>query len=88
MKVRIKYLMTFSQMAGKRNEEVEVPEGSTLKDLVSLLKKDKGRDFGRYLDESLKNNTVAFLVNKSAVGDDVKLKSGDEVIVSHIVGGG
>ena len=88
MKVRIKYLMTFSQLAGKRNEEVEVPEGTALKNLVSVMKKDKGKEFGRYLDESLKNNTLAFLVNKSAAGEDVKLKSGDEVIVSHIVGGG
>lgn len=88
MKVKVKYLMTFSQLAGKRHEELEVPDGTVLKDFIKLLKRHKGREFRKYLDDSIKNNTIAFLVNKSSAEDDDELNAGDEVIISHVVGGG
>ncbi len=88
MRIKIRYLMTFSQLSGKRREEIDVPEGTTLKDLAAHVKRGKSREFRRYLEDSMENNTVAFLVNKSTVDDDKKLKIGDEVIISHIVGGG
>ncbi len=88
MKVRIKYFMTFSQLAGKRSDELEVGEGIVLSDLIDIIKKKNGREFGKYLGESIKNNTVAFLVNKSNAGENEALNDGDEVIISHIVGGG
>jgi molybdopterin converting factor small subunit len=88
MKVKVKYLMTFSQLAGKRHEEFEVSNGTALKDLINILKKSKGKEFRKYLDDSIKNNTIAFLVNKSSAEDDDKLYTGDEVIISHVVGGG
>jgi len=88
MKVKVKYFMTFSQYAGKRSEEFDVPEGTVLRELITVLKKRKGKEFRNYLDESIKNNTIAFLVNKSTVDEDVKLNTGDEIIISHVVGGG
>jgi MoaD family protein len=88
MKIKVKYFMTFSQLAGKRSEELEAEDGIALGDLVDLLKKKNGKEFGKYLEDSIKNNTVAFLVNKSNAEDDEALNDGDEVIISHIVGGG
>ncbi len=89
MKIKVRYFMTFSQVSGKRQEELEVPDGSTLKQLVELMKKGKSREFVKYLEDSLLNGTVAFLLNKSIADDDnIELKPDDEVIVSHVVGGG
>lgn len=88
MKIKIRYLMTFSQLSGIRHEELDVPDSATLRYLIILVKKSKSKEFRRYLEDSLKNNTVAFLVNKSVAEEDVKLKPGDEVIISHVVGGG
>jgi molybdopterin synthase sulfur carrier subunit len=88
MKIKVKYFMTFSQLAGKRSDEYEVKDGIVLRDLIDLLKKKNGREFRKYLGESIKNNTVAFLVNKSNAEENEALNDGDEVIISHIVGGG
>lgn len=88
MKIKIRYLMTFSQLSGIRHEELDVPDGATLEDFITIVKKSKRREFIRYLEDSLRNNTVAFLVNKSVAEEDVNLKPGDEVIISHVVGGG
>jgi MoaD family protein len=88
MRIKVKYFMTFSQLAGKRSEELEVDDNIALGGLIDLLKKKNGKEFGKYLEDSIKNNTVAFLVNKSNVEEDEALNDGDEVIISHIVGGG
>lgn len=88
MKVKVKYFMTFSQYAGKRSEEFNVPEGTVLRELITLLRNKKSKEFRKYLDESINNNTIAFLVNKSTVEEDVELNTGDEIIISHVVGGG
>jgi MoaD family protein len=88
MKIKVKYFMTFSQLAGKRSEELEVDKDIILGDLMDFLKKKNGKEFSKYLEDSIKNNTIGFMVNKSVVEEDEKLNEGDEVIISHVVGGG
>jgi molybdopterin converting factor small subunit len=81
--------MSFSQASGKRGEEIDLPDGSTLGEMIALVKEKNGGDFSKLLEDSMENGTLAFLVNKSVVEDDqTNLKEGDEVIISHIVGGG
>ena len=88
MKIKVRYLMTFSQLAGKRAEELDIAEGSTIGKLVERLCRIHGKNFGKYLRDSLKNNTAAFLRNGEVASMEDALVRGDEVTVSHIVGGG
>jgi MoaD family protein len=86
--VTVRYLAGFSAAAGKTMESLRLPEGATVGRLIESLKKRHGREFSALLarDESYRN--VLFLRRGAAIGPNVQLEHGDEIIVSLPVGGG
>lgn len=45
MKVKVKYFAIFRELTNKREEELEVKEGSTVKDLLEVLAEKYGKKF-------------------------------------------
>lgn len=86
--VTVRYLAGFSAAAGKTKESVRLPEGATVSSLIENLKKRYSREFRTLLarDEAYRN--VLFLQCGAAIGPDVQLEHGDEIIISLPVGGG
>lgn len=65
----------------KRYEEIELPDNSTVSDLVEIIS-EKIKD----PIEIIKSAT--FLVNKIKADKDTVLKDGDEVMILRVLGGG
>ena len=86
--VTVKYLMVFSQITQKRKEEIPINEGMTLKDLINLLYIKYGRRFKKAFGEDLGHRNALITINSEVNETSYILKSGDEVLISHIVGGG
>ena len=86
--VTVKYLMVFSQITQKRKEEIPINEGMTLKDLIELLYAKYGRRFKKTLGEDLGHRSALITINSEVKEKSYVLKSGDEILISHIVGGG
>ncbi|UCH88786.1 MAG: MoaD/ThiS family protein [Thermoplasmata archaeon] len=88
MQIKVKYLMTFSQLTGRKSEEVELPEGSTVNDLVEQLIIKYGRKFKKALEKDIEHRSVLFMVNDSNGELSTVLHDNDEVLISYPVGGG
>jgi MoaD family protein len=87
-KITVKYLMAFSQVTGKQSERLIVDEGSTVKDLLSMLYIRYGRKFRKLVEQDLENRSVLFVVNGVSSTESTSLFEGDEVLISFPVGGG
>jgi MoaD family protein len=88
MKIIVKYLMTFSQLAGCKSEELDMPDDSTLSQLLDKLVFKHGRKFKKALEKDIDHRSVIFMVN-GAIGElTTKLSDNDEVLISYPVGGG
>ncbi|MEM1537467.1 MAG: MoaD family protein [Candidatus Nezhaarchaeales archaeon] len=79
--VTVKYFTAFSTITCKKSEKLLLKE-DCLNDLLSYLAKKYGTAF----EEHLKRAVI--LVNGRQMDASVKLKHGDEVVISHPVGGG
>lgn len=88
MKITVKYLMTFSQLTGKKSEQVELPEGSTVGNLVEQLINKYGRKFKKALERDIENRSVLFMVNNATGELGTVLNENDLVVISYPVGGG
>ena len=86
--VTVKYLMVFSQITQKRKEEIPITEGMTLQDLINLLYTRYGRRFKKTLGKDLGHRSALITINSEVKESSYILKPGDEVLISHIVGGG
>jgi len=86
--VTVKYLMVFSQITQKRKEEIPITEGMTLKDLINLLYTKYGRKFKKALGKDLGYRSALITISSEVKESSYILKPGDEVLISHIVGGG
>ena len=94
MRVQIRYYAMARDAAGKRDEDVTLPEGSTVLDLVNVLMELYGPTFkglvyddgGRLLDY------LMFSVNDVDImgleGFETTLRDGDTVRVMPPIGGG
>lgn len=94
MRVQVRYYAMARNAAGKRYEDVTLPEGSTILDLVNVLMELYGPAFkglvyddgGRLLDY------LMFSVNDVDImgleGFDTTLRDGDHVRVMPPIGGG
>ncbi len=85
--VTVKYLGTFSQLTGRREEKLELDEGAT----VDVLARRLVLKYGRKLKTRFENDEtrqVLFLVaDRPAAGDRV-LSEGEEVLLTYPAGGG
>jgi MoaD family protein len=86
--ITIKYLMTFSQVTGKKKEQMAIDEGSTVKELLEILYNRYGRKFKKLVEQDLENRSVIFAVNGESKDKSTPLYDGDEVLISFPVGGG
>jgi len=86
--VTVKYLMVFSQITQKRKEDITITEGLTLDDLINLLYKKYGRKFKKAFGEDLGHRSALITINSEVKEISYILKSGDEITISHIAGGG
>lgn len=86
--VTVKYLMTFSQVTGKKKEQLVIDEGATVGDLLDILYNRYGRKFKKLVTQDLENRSVLFVVNGESRDITTPLNDGDEVLISFPVGGG
>ena len=86
--VTVKYLMVFSQITQKRKEEIPISEGMTLQELIDVLYAKYGRKFKKALGKDLGHRSALITINSETKETSYILKPGDEVLISHIVGGG
>jgi MoaD family protein len=95
VKVTIEYLGFIRNMLSKRTEELELREGTQLKELLSKLSERYGADFKKQVYEpGQKDVKYGFVVTVNGVlmdqlnGVETQLKSGDHVILMSLMSGG
>ena len=86
--ITVKYLMSFSQVTGKKKEQMAIDEGTTVGDLLDILYNRYGRKFKKLVTQDLENRSVIFAVNGESKDISSLLNDGDEVLISFPVGGG
>ena len=86
--VTVKYLMVFSQITQKRKEIIPIRNGMTLQDLLDLLYAKYGRRFKKAFGEDLGHRSALITINSEMKDASYILNPGDEILISHIVGGG
>jgi len=96
LKVKVEYLGHIKNILGsRREEEVEVEAGSSIRDLLVVLIGKHGESFKKAIYEAggkdIKSNFIAtvngYLLNQLS-GVETKLKDGDHVVLMPIVSGG
>ena len=96
LKIEMEYLGHIKNVMGnKKQEEMEIDDHSSIRDLLVLLSKKYGDPFRKAVYESgssdLKANFMAtvngFLLNQLQ-GVETKLKNGDRVTLMPVVSGG
>lgn len=87
IKVTVKYLGTFSQLTGRRDEVVELDAGATIDVLARRLVTRYGRELKKRLEDA-ETRPVIFAVAGQAAGGDWQLSDGDEVLLTYPAGGG
>lgn len=94
IKVRVKLFLTLRELVGKDILDIDLPEQSTVQDLLKFMIKEYGRNLSRYVfDERNKTRGfLNFLVNGKNIIDlnglETTLKNGDSIVVIPPVAGG
>ncbi|MGQ9565371.1 MAG: MoaD/ThiS family protein [Candidatus Bathyarchaeales archaeon] len=95
MKVKVEYLGFIRNMLSKKTEELELREGTSLKELLGDLSERYGTDFKKQVYEpGLKDVKYGFVVTVNGVlmdqlrGVETPLKNGDHVILMSLMSGG
>lgn len=95
MKVTVKFFTILREIIGKREEQLELAEDSTLNDLLEKLSQKHGSKVAEYLYKKRTKqaeSSLQFLVSGVSVntlqGIKTKLKNGDIVAIIPPVGGG
>ncbi len=88
MKVTVKFVASLRDVVGKSLVEVDLPSGSTLSDLLSLLLESYPRlsDFSRIIGGL--SESIVVLVNGREAGEDYELRDGDVVVLLPPASGG
>jgi len=81
LKVNLLYFSSIKDTLGKSREEIELPEGSTISDLVEILENKYPQIF-----ENL--GSVMFAINEEYADKENPLKEGDTVALIPPVSGG
>lgn len=89
MKVKVKYLLWLAQRRGLSDEEIEVLPGSTIEDLLRLLRNVNGiRD---HIDGILSGRSEIIILHNNLTptnGLKTRLRNGDLIILMPPVSGG
>lgn len=81
MDVRVLYFATLRDLAGVKEEQVVLPDGSTVADLKELLTK-------KHPDLALAHTSMLVSINREFAFDEDPLHDGDEVAIFPPVSGG
>ncbi len=81
MTIKVLYFSSIKDKLKKSSEQINIPEGATLKDLIKLLK-EKYPEIQENLDKAM------FAINEEYAEKDKVLKDGDTVAVIPPVSGG
>ena len=94
MKVTIRYYGVVYDATGKRTEEIEVTNGSTISDLLANLVETRNPQLKEMIfdKENVIRDYLAFVINnvdvRSLDGFDTVLENGDIVLILPPIGGG
>ncbi|MHA1944022.1 MAG: MoaD/ThiS family protein [Candidatus Thorarchaeota archaeon] len=93
MRVLFKSFGPIRRLLGKKVIEVEVPEGSTVHQVVDIVVKQSGEDLYKLImDKDKISGNLIIILNRKDVdtlgGVDVVVSEGDEIaILPHVQGG-
>ncbi|TET07155.1 MAG: MoaD/ThiS family protein [Candidatus Thorarchaeota archaeon] len=93
MRVLFKSFGPIQRLLGKKIMEVEVPEGSTVRQVVDTVVKQSGEDLAKLImDQDRINGNLIVILNRKDVdtlgGIDIIVSEGDEIaILPHVQGG-
>jgi len=94
LRVKVRYFTTLRELAGTKEENIEMNDGANLADLIEKVASKYGKEAKNYLYQ---NNgkidlSIYFLVNgvdaRKIFGISTKLKCGDVVAIIPPIGGG
>ncbi len=95
MKVKVRYFTTLRELAGTREEELEMKGGSILAELIEKVALKYGEEAVNYLHVRTTGKidpSIQFLINgvstRDLYGLKTELKEGDVVAIIPSVGGG
>jgi MoaD family protein len=95
MKITVEYLGFIRNMLSKRTEELELEEGTSLKELLSKLSERYGTEFKKQVYEPEQRDVkYGFVVTVNGIlmdqlkGVETPLKNGDHVILMSLMSGG
>jgi molybdopterin synthase sulfur carrier subunit len=92
--IKIKFFTTLREIVGKKDEQIQLSESTTLEVLLKQLSKKYGEDFEDYVYDELGKvrGHLQFLINgksaSTAQGLKTKLREDDEIAILPPVGGG
>ncbi|MGD2200991.1 MAG: MoaD family protein [Candidatus Bathyarchaeota archaeon] len=94
MKVEVKYYAMLREASGRKMEDIELPEGSSVGDLMDVVVGKYGEDFYRYVYDGQKRvrDYLSFMLNginvNSMDGFETPVRDGDVLAILPPVGGG
>ncbi|MBS7645000.1 MAG: ubiquitin-like small modifier protein 1 [Candidatus Bathyarchaeia archaeon] len=95
MKVKVKFFASLREITGKREEEIEVPENTTVEGLIEILSSRYGKEFSDYVyDERVgkPRDYLQFLIDGRSAstlqGLKTRLRDGCNFAIIPPVGGG
>lgn len=94
MKVTVRYFTVLREMIGKRAEEIDAKENSTVKDVLSFLIGKYGKEFGRQISSGREHKglKLLFLIDGQNIekldGMKTKLQNGSVLTIVPPVAGG
>ena len=88
MRITVNYLMSFSQITGRKIEQVDLDDNATINRLLEVLIIKHGRELKKALEKDIDHRSVLFMVNGTAGELETVLHEGDTVLISYPVGGG
>ena len=94
MKVEVKFFTSLREITGKKTEDIQLQENTTITELVQQLSSTHGKEFDQYIynKQNKVQEFLSFLVNGQNInnlnGFETALKDGDVVAILPPVGGG
>ena len=95
MKVRVRTILGLTQVLGKKEIDFDLPEGSTVRDLLTRMVERWGNELSPHLFEPQSDHLLPYLrimVNGQTIqflnGMETVLKDGDELLLIPLAAGG
>jgi molybdopterin converting factor small subunit len=80
--ITVKFILISSLLVGRDAQSLELPAGSTIAHLLTIIKEKKSSSAG--IDTVLRHSV--FFVNQETVDKNTTLNDGDEVIITPVFG--